>query len=463
MRTPQGRPERSPPRTRRRGPFPAVAAVLILAAACTGQDGRPSGPTDPDDPAPTSPAPSVRPLPPVAAEASAISTRWPIKHVVFVIKENRSFDHLFGRFPGTRGVRSGIDDGRRRPLTRGTDQRLPGDLPHCYRCAIEAWNGGRMDGFDQGPLGDWAYTQLAPEQLPNYWRWAEEFVLFDRFFASAHGPSFPNHLYTIAAQSGGAFDNPLRTGFFSFSFGCDSPEEELVRVRDSEGKVTYVRPCFDFLTEGDLLRRADVPWAYYAAEQDQRGYIWSAYSSIRRYREHPGRWQRSMHPVDRVVEDVENDGLPSVTWITPRFELSEHPEYSFCHGENWSTQVIDAIMRSPIWEETAIFLTWDDYGGFYDHVEPPQVDGFGFGIRVPMIVISPYAKRGHVSHELGEFSSVLRFIEDNWSLGRLTHRDRRATPMLSAFDFAQEPREPIPLPERTDCRGPRFPKPKEIG
>ena len=112
-----------------------------------------------------------------------------------------------------------------------------------------------------------------------------------------------------------------------------------------------------------------------------------------------------------------------------------------------------------MWKDTAIFLTWDDYGGFYDHVPPPQVDDFGFGIRVPMIVLSPYAKEGHVSSELGEFSSVLRFIEDNWYLSPyLTHRDREATPMLSAFDFDQEPRAPEPLPLRTDCEGPKFPK-----
>ncbi len=121
----------------------------------------------------------------------------------------------------------------------------------------------------------------------------------------------------------------------------------------------------------------------------------------------------------------EPNELPPVTWITPRFELSEHPEFNFCHGENWSTKVIDAIMRSDMWKDTAIFLTWDDYGGFYDHVPPPQVDGFGFGIRVPMLVLSPYAKEGMVSHELGEFSSVLRFIEDNWGLTKLTKRDRR--------------------------------------
>ena len=314
-----------------------------------------------------------------------------------------------------------------------------------------------MDGFDQGKHGRWAYSQLHRAQLPNYWRWAEEFALFDNVFASAHGPSFPNHLYTIAAQSGGARENPLRRGFRSMTFGCDAPERELVEVVDSEGVVEMVPPCFDFRTEGDLLDRAGIPWAYYAAEEDQRGYIWSAYAAIRRYRENPEKWQRHMFPVDRVVEDIRAGRLPPVTWITPRFELSEHPEYSLCHGENWSTDVIDAIMRSPMWDHTAIFLTWDDYGGFYDHVPPPQVDRMGLGIRVPMLLISPYARHGHVSHELGEFSSVLRFIEDNWGLRTLTHRDREATPLLSAFDFDQEPRPAVPLPRRTDCKGPRIP------
>jgi len=215
-----------------------------------------------------------------------------------------------------------------------------------------------------------------------------------------------------------------------------------------------VRPCFDFLTEGDVLTRAGIPWAYYAATETQRGYIWSAYSAIRRYREHPDRWARFIRPVDRLIGDIELDRLPPVTSITPRFELSEHPEFNFCHGENWSTEVIDAIMASPMWKDTAIFLTWDDYGGFYDHLPPPQVDDFGFGIRVPMLMLSPYAKRGLVRHELGEFSSVLRFIEDNWGLRKLTSRDREATPMLSAFDFSQEPRPPDPRPLRTDCVGP---------
>ncbi len=375
---------------------------------------------------------------------------------MFLIKENRTYDHMFGTFPGGNGVTVGMDQGVERPLVRGTDGRTPGDIPHCYQCALAAWNDGAMDGFDQGEHGDWAYTQLRKNQLPNYWHWAKEFVLFDNFFASAHGPSFPNHLYSIAATSGGAHDNPRRipgVTHGSNTFGCDAPPEQLVEVEDSEGRIKKVHPCFDFQTEGDLLNRAGIPWAYYAASEDQRGYIWSAYSAIRRYRENPDKWQRHMFPVDNVVQDILANKLPPVTWVTPRFEVSEHPEYNFCHGENWSTKVINAIMRSDMWESTAIFLTWDDYGGFYDHVAPPQVDGFGFGIRVPTIVISPYAKEGAISGELGEFSSVLRFIEDNWGLNQLTRRDREATPMLSAFDFDQEPREPDPLPLREDCEG----------
>ena len=158
-----------------------------------------------------------------------------------------------------------------------------------------------------------------------------------------------------------------------------------------------------------------------------------------------------MLPVDGVMTDIRQDRLPAVTWITPRYEVSEHPQYNFCLGESWSTKVINAIMKSPMWSSTAIFLTWDDYGGFYDHVPPPQVDGFGFGIRVPLLVISPYAKRGVVDHRPGEFSSVLRFIEDNWGLGRLTHRDRDADNLSYDFDFSQEPRPPEPLPPRRDC------------
>ena len=138
-----------------------------------------------------------------------------------------------------------------------------------------------MDGFDQGPTGDWAYTQLHRDQLPNYWHWAEHNTLFDNFFASAWGPSFPNHLYSIAAQSGGAHDNPRRAGFFSNTFGCDAPPQQKVEVVDSEGNVVTVPPCFDFETEGDLLAKPASRGRTTRRPRSRSGYIWSAYSAIR--------------------------------------------------------------------------------------------------------------------------------------------------------------------------------------
>ena len=431
---------------------PMVMALVLLAAGC---DRRASGPEHAAAIAPSPPPRSSTPSSSAADSTHSHSgTLWPIKHVVFLIKENRTFDNLFGRFPGADGVSSGIDHGVRRPLTSGTDGSIGSDdIPHCYTCSRTAWDHGKMDGFDQDATSDrWAYTQLRRSQLPNYWHWATRFVLGDRFFSSAQGPSFPNHLYAIAAQSGGAHDNPRRTGAFrsSNTFGCDAPKGQTVTVVDSEGKERQVQPCFGFQTEGDLLNDAGIDWAYYAADPDQLGYIWSAYSAIGHIR-NTRQWRDHVLPVDRVIADIGKDRLPPVTWIAPRYEVSEHPQYSFCLGENWSTQVIDSIMRSSMWKSTAIFVTWDDYGGFYDHVAPPQVDPFGFGIRVPLLVISPYALRGAIDHHLGEFSSVLRFIEDNWHLRPLTARDRAARNLSYDFDFTQDPRRPDPLPQRTDC------------
>jgi phospholipase C len=371
---------------------------------------------------------------------------------------------MFGRLPGTNGVTVGMDRGVERPLTPATRGAIQTDIKHCYECSIEAWNGGKMDGFNQSAAADRdAYTQFAPEQLGNYLHWVEQYVLLDNFFTSAHGPSFPNHLFAFAAQSGGAYENPIQdhgqlarrhrmTGLFK-AWGCDSLSDAFVNVKDAEGNEDRMFPCFDFETAGDLLDRKGIPWAYYSATPFQDGYIWNACSAISHFRRSPDKWARHCFPVDDLVRHIREDRLPPVTWVTPRFEVSEHPEYSFCWGEHWTTEVLNAIMESPMWPQTAVFLTWDDYGGFYDHEPPPQVDAYGFGIRAPMLVISPFAKHGYVSHELSEFSSVVRFIEDNWGLPQLADRDRMATPLFDAFDFDQRPRPPDPRPLPTDCEG----------
>ena len=200
---------------------------------------------------------------------------------------------------------------------------------------------------------------------------------------------------------------------------------------------------------GDRLTGAGIDWSYYAATAAQSGCIWSSYDAIRHIRE-SNQWHLHVKPVDNLIADIEQNRLPPVTWVTPRFADSDHPDKpnNLCTGENWSTRVIDAIMQSPMWRHTAIFLTWDDWGGLSDHVAPPQVDAFGLGFGVPLLVISPYAKAGTVDHKLGEFSSMLRFVENNWSLKTLTRRDEQANDLSYDFDFGRKPLAPDPRPTR---------------
>jgi phospholipase C len=241
----------------------------------------------------------------------------------------------------------------------------------------------------------------------------------------------------------------------SLTWGCDSPPKEKVRVVDEHGHATWVRPCFDIPTIEDRLREAGIPWSYYSATSTQPGYVWSAFSSIKPVF-YGNAWKRHVFPVDQVTRDIGAGSLASVSWIMPRFQLSDHPGSNFCYGENWATQVINTLMKSPSWKSTAVFLTWDEWGGFYDHVKPPTVDHFGYGFRVPLIVLSPYAKQGYVDHRTGEFDSMLKFIEDNWGLVPLTSRDANAPSLANAFDFSQTPTKPDPLPLRTDCHGPKW-------
>jgi phospholipase C len=449
----------------------AVLAVIVAARAPVGGSPSPVASASPEpgtvDPETgqhlfSPPDPVSGPLP-AKVDAGAIETRWPIKHVVFLIMENRSFDHVFGTFPGADGVSVGMDKGVERPLT-GAESGRAHDLPHCYNCNVASINGGEMDGFNQTEYADrYAYTQFEEDQIQPYWNWAEEYVLADRFFASAVGPSFPNHLYSIAATSGGALDNSWQPfprlreqqeQGYAKSWGCDIAQGGFVEIVDPEGFLVKVHPCFDFETEGDLLNEAGIPWAYYAATNTQLGYIWSAYAAIDRYRNDPELWATHMRPVDDVVRDIDANRLPPVTWVTPRFQLSQHPEYSWCWGMNWSVEVVNSIMESPAWKDTLIVLTWDDFGGYYDHEPPIVLDDFGLGVRVPTLVISPYAKPGFIDSTTYEFSSVLRFIEDNWGLTQLTRRDRIADNLTNALDFSQRPRRPLPQPLSTACTGP---------
>jgi phospholipase C len=397
-----------------------------------------------------------RPRPTAGLGPEDIDTQWPIKRVVYLMMENRSFDNLFGRFPGAEGTTVGVSYERERKLIRCPDW-LPGDLPHDQSAHVQNVARGNMDGFAIGAFGHlYGYSQFWEEDIPNYYHWAREYALCDNFFASQSGPSFANHLYWVSGTGSGVIDNPenirvLRreNGTQMKSWGCDAYGDDVyVLVSDEQGQLTKHDTCFSDPTVGEQLTERDIDWASYSASPDQPGYIWQAYSA---YENVYGTelWDRHIEPVDRVLEDIEANALPSVTWITPRFQLSDHPPYSTGHAHNWVTDVVNGIMESDMWDSSAIFLTWDEWGGFYDHVLPPKLDHLDLGIRVPMVVISPYARRGFIDREVGEFTAPLRFIADNWGLPYLTERYDKVTNMEQNFDFTQEPRRPDPRPKLT--------------
>ena len=408
---------------------------------------------------------TVSTRPSLDARVTGIDTRFPIKRVLYLMLENRSFDHLFGRFPGANGASVGNDEGRERPLIR-CPSRLPGDIPHSWESAMVCFNDGEMDGFNQDentkvefgfPKGEvsaaYSYSQFAPEQIATYWYWAQNYVLCDNFFASAMGPSFSQHLYFIAGTCGWSFDTPRGQFPGPKSWGCDAPEEEVVPILHEDGSITTQHPCFDFPTYGEELEARRIPWASYSSVRGKAGYIWSPYNAIHAVRR-TDLWERRVFDVNTLIGDIRAGSLPAVTWVTPEYQLSDHPPYSTCHAQNWVTMVVNAVMRSPMWNHTAIFITWDEWGGFYDHVKPPQLDRLGLGIRVPMLVISPYARKGYVDDALGEFSTPLKFIADNWELPYLTQRVRATHNFEHVFDFRAKPRPPDPRPLVKDCFGP---------
>ncbi len=423
---------------------------------------------------------------------AAHTAKFPVRNVVFMVKENRTFDVYFGKYPGANGATAGQTcDGGTVPLHPLLDRSSP-DITHAWEAALTSYNDGGMNCFDTitpakypggGPLG----YQVADEaDIPNYWLLASTFVLSDNFYSSLHGPSFPNHLYTIAAQSGGVTDNPnaavatlpkapqvaactgsatcpepgeaglepedvtpytVTTGIW----GCDADPKVRVPILDEEGEVEDIYPCLDFKTLGDELTAAGVSWKMYAPVegkydggfQGSGGYIWTVYDAIRHMRDSP-EWAAHVVPIDDFVVDARAGNLPAVSWISTPTPVSEHTPASVCTGENWTVSVLQAIAAGPQWSTSATFLTWDDFGGFYDHVPPTQVDVYGFGFRVPLLVVSPFARGGTIDHERAEFSSVLKFIETDFDLPPLTARDTNAVDMTQDFDFTTT--VPIALP-----------------
>ncbi len=343
-----------------------------------------------------------------------------IAHIIFLIQENHTFDNYFGTYPRAEGFPANL----RVPLQPGGPPQvapfhftspLTHDMRHRWETAHEAMNGGKMDGFIGAEHSRDTMGYYDRSDLPNYWSYADEFTLCDRFFSSLAGPSLPNHLYTIAAQSGGLVNNMQQPPAGGFTFP----------------------------TMAELLHKGDVSWKYYDGGTDPQSFgLWNPLPGFKAFQSDPSLRSHLVAIAD-YFRDLRNGTLPAVSWIVPNMPESEHPVADIQVGMWYVTALTNALMKSPYWRDSVLVITWDDYGGFYDHVPPPRVDDYGYGPRVPTIVISPYSRRGHIDHTQYDFCSVLRFIEDEFGLPSLTARDRDAASLRHALDVEQKPRPPF--------------------
>jgi len=374
-----------------------------------------------------------------------------IQHIVIILKENRSFDDYFGTYPGASGATSGaISTGQVLTLSHGAD-RPARDLAHGWDDFITSVDNGRMDDFDvpaERPCsvnGDYlCYSQLYQQDLPNYWDYAQNFVLGDETFAAIHAESYPQHIYAVAASSGGMISSIQANGVKSTNPGCDADPGVTVEILDPLGNLSNQYPCFDVPTLADTLNSAGVSWKYYTPAES----VWNGFISINHIR-HSAQWQTNVVNYWQFLTDVQDGQLPAVSWLAPDDWGSDHPPHGTCYGENWVVDQVNAIMQSPYWSNTAIFVIWDESGGFYDHVPPPDLDEYGLGPRVPFLIISPYARAGYVSHTVYSSSSFLRFVEERFNLPALGERDADANDMLDSFNFNQSPLSPLVLQDRS--------------
>ena len=420
-----------------------------------------------------------------------------IKHIVVIMQENRSFDEYFGLYPGVSGlprqngqftvcVPDPANGGCVRPYHDPTDKN--GGGPHGSASAAADVNGGRMDGFigqaEGGKKG--CVESVDPNctnsvktdvmgykdarDIPNYWAYAQNFVLQDEMFQPNASWSFPEHLYLVSewAAKCSKLGDPM-----SCSTNIDSPGSP---IGASVGKVNGDNQAarnFAWTSLTYLLYKQHVTWKYYVAEGSQPDCEDNAATCAPKQQKvgTPDIWNPlpgftdvrqdgqlgDVQTIDHFYSDVKAGRLPSVSWIVPNGAVSEHPPGLVSAGQAYVTTLVNSIMASKDWSSTAIFISWDDWGGFYDHVAPPVVDDAGYGLRVPGLVISPYARRGYVDHQTLSHDAYVKLIEDVFLGGaRLDPRtdgrpdsrpdvregSGRLGDLAADFDFTQTPRPP---------------------
>jgi phospholipase C len=377
-----------------------------------------------------------------------------IQHVVVIFQENRTPDNLFHGLAGADIADAGVNSaGLSIPLTPialANDY----DLSHAHEAFVKMYDGGKMDGADKVgvacaktatdcPPPNPQFKYVNPSDVAPYFQLAEQYTFADRMFQTNQGPSFPAHQFIIAGTSAPtassnlyAAENPVLPQWGS-EVGCNAPAGAYVLLIDPSGEESSKQyPCFEHPTLVDLLDSMTLSWRYYTPSP---GSLCTAPNAIQHLRFGPDWATNVINSQTQVLSDIANGQLPKVSWVIPTGQASDHPLSNDGSGPSWVASIVNAIGNSSYWSTTAIFITWDDWGGWYDHVAPPIYDSYEYGFRVPLIVVSPYAKRSYVSHVTHDFGSILKFIEKDFNLSSLGYADARADDLLDCFDLSQSP------------------------
>jgi len=395
-----------------------------------------------------------------------------IQHVVVIFQENRTPDNLFHDpvliANGADIANSGLNSsGDTIPLLP-TSLSGPYDPSHYHHDFVAMYDDGRMDGANKIAVYCWGrepcpppnpqFTYVQASDVGPYFQMAEQYTFGDRMFQTNEGPSFPAHQFIISGTSAPtATSNMFVSGEGNGDVGCTAAAGARVGVIDSRGNDSIsIYPCFEHPTLTDELDAKGVSWRYYTPSVK----VWSGLNAIRHICQAQtqngqsvctGRaWSNVVTPPKQVLIDIADNELPEVSWVIPSLENSDHAATCTSKGgPSWVAAIVNAIGASSYWSNTAILITWDDWGGWYDHVPPPQVindgsswgSGYVYGFRVPLIVVSRYAKAGYISHVTHDFGSILNFIEQVFGLPSLGYADARADDLSDCFSLNQTPLE----------------------
>jgi phospholipase C len=423
----------------------ALGAMVLSVGGCASSNAVPVALDQSSDARDASSPPST----------ALISRR--IKHVVIIIQENRSFDNLFAGFPNANAPMIGLRHDGHHVALRAVTMDTP-DLVHSYGASLVDYDGGKMDGFNlnrnYGGGPGYPYSYVERSIVAPYWIMAKQYTLADAMFSSEHGDSWTAHINLIGttniSPTAALIDNPTRQP--GDCFAPRGTDTELVNVYEqTSGNGPF--PCFtQFRTLADTLDAAGISWRYYAApiRHGGLGAIWSAFATIKDV-VYTKDWHNVVVPPTLVLSDIAQGHLANVTWVTPDYPYSDHSPNKPPYGPSWVASIVNAVGTSPFWKDTAIIVLWDEWGGYYDNAVPPQLDFKGLGLRVPCIIISPYARRHHVSHTQYEYGSILRFVEEVFRLPLLGtaadgYDDARANSISDSFNFAQQPLRFTPIP-----------------